>query len=403
MDSEQMSLLKTIVAHPRDVTAKLVFADWLDEHGKEGLAEAIRLHHSEYDRANGTIKAPTQFNPNSAISHAGIGAHAVVGEIPASVNVFRPDPGSERHTPIHYAVSIRTPRSLQRSEIDGVHLANFLTTDRHIAKRIAENIEPSSGERNSGYQNLMKHFAEREASEKPKQMSKNITMIVNDDGGTAGATPKVTKFSIDRLIENLDRLLSGKPKRFAKEPVNGLRMLPFQGGLIAKSKTTPNLEEGAEAHRAKPAMPLGAGPFVGTPDARGHGDGIVHRLTTPKGQLHPNPGKAAAERVTLQKSLLSMGVPVNHPKFGREAVTRWIEAAANVAREKPNDPVVSDYLKAAQDPGQMDFHGGEAPSDIVDDYPPTDRVTGYQLAETDTGSADGASDTAYQAADSATG
>src|SRR6187549_75632 len=39
---EQVAFLKAIVAHPADDTARLVYADWLQEHGDEEQAQFIR-------------------------------------------------------------------------------------------------------------------------------------------------------------------------------------------------------------------------------------------------------------------------------------------------------------------------------------------------------------------------
>ncbi len=198
--------------------------------------------------------------------------------------------------------------------------------------------------------------SKNEHKEKPMKLSEFLHKIKTYHGTNYAGDNASTPCAMQESRE--------EPEKFALP--GGLKMLPFQGGLIAKSKTAPNLEEGALAHKPKVGSEsvLGAGPFVGTPDQRGHGDGIVNRLTNTSGGLHNDPGKAVAERVAIQKSLIGMGVPVSHPKFGREATTRWIEAAANVAREKANDPVVSDYLQAAQNPGSMDITGKtESPLD----------------------------------------
>lgn len=41
--SEQVALLRTIAARPNDLTARLVYADWIQEHGEGAFAEFIRL------------------------------------------------------------------------------------------------------------------------------------------------------------------------------------------------------------------------------------------------------------------------------------------------------------------------------------------------------------------------
>ncbi len=41
--SDEDALLETIAAHPAEDTPRLVFADWLDEHGRHGRAEFIRV------------------------------------------------------------------------------------------------------------------------------------------------------------------------------------------------------------------------------------------------------------------------------------------------------------------------------------------------------------------------
>jgi uncharacterized protein (TIGR02996 family) len=43
MDAEERALLAAIIAQPDDDTARLVYADWLQEHGQEPRAEYIRL------------------------------------------------------------------------------------------------------------------------------------------------------------------------------------------------------------------------------------------------------------------------------------------------------------------------------------------------------------------------
>jgi uncharacterized protein (TIGR02996 family) len=42
MDAEERALLAAIIAQPDDDTARLVYADWLQEHGREERAELIR-------------------------------------------------------------------------------------------------------------------------------------------------------------------------------------------------------------------------------------------------------------------------------------------------------------------------------------------------------------------------
>src|SRR5688572_1051820 len=41
--SEESAFLRAIQANPTDATAKLVYADWLDEHGESEKAEYLRL------------------------------------------------------------------------------------------------------------------------------------------------------------------------------------------------------------------------------------------------------------------------------------------------------------------------------------------------------------------------
>ncbi len=141
-------------------------------------------------------------------------------------------------------------------------------------------------------------------------------------------------------------------RQYAKQ---GLRMLPFQGGLMEKANREPGLED--QHHDATPPIKAATpkGMFAGTAFERGPGDGIVHKMVA-GGTVSPH---AIAERVTLNKVLNGLHVPINHPEFGREAATRWVEAASHVMHTSPHDPVVTDYLKAAADPARMDLQTGE--------------------------------------------
>ncbi|MCI0701325.1 MAG: TIGR02996 domain-containing protein [Planctomycetia bacterium] len=52
--SDEAAFLRAIQANPADSTAKLVYADWLDEHGEQERAEYVR----DFARRDGTYKPP---------------------------------------------------------------------------------------------------------------------------------------------------------------------------------------------------------------------------------------------------------------------------------------------------------------------------------------------------------
>src|SRR5829696_7436743 len=50
--TEREALLRAIIENPEDDAPRLVFADWLDEHGEPDRAEFIRLQIELYNGAN---------------------------------------------------------------------------------------------------------------------------------------------------------------------------------------------------------------------------------------------------------------------------------------------------------------------------------------------------------------
>lgn len=204
--------------------------------------------------------------------------------------------------------------------------------------------------------------------DEPVRMRRAAAKPIPHDPGTGVARAWVLRDNPgpDRILARFQRL--GDRFKFAEpEPrKGGLRMLNFQGGLVDKAKATGGLEDqhvgditDSRAMRPAPraaATQAGApGKFAGTPDERGNGDGIVHRLTDASGGLHPNSGAAMAERLTIAKVLRGLGVPVDHPQYGREAARRWIEAAANVMRERKGGMDADRYERAVADPARMNL------------------------------------------------
>lgn len=153
-----------------------------------------------------------------------------------------------------------------------------------------------------------------------------------------GAFPRRVGIGLPRGVSNTKKKSNkrrmARPGESQRLP-SGLRELPssrFGGSLMSKANAATEGQSPTPLAAPTPRT-IGSGPFVHTPDQRSPGDSPLYRFTNPQtGDLASTASEAARENRSIRWALHGIGAPISHRIYGQEALTRHIEAAANLLR-----------------------------------------------------------------------
>lgn len=156
------------------------------------------------------------------------------------------------------------------------------------------------------------------------------------------------------LIRN--ELMNVEPETAAK--ASGRRRMPiyphwYSGDPLLTTGKRRKFSH-AESAKVTPEFPFRPqGQFQNTPDFRSSGDGPRWRSRQPNGEPAKSILAAQAERSAIAKACAATGAPVGHSVYGDESLHRYVEATANVLRNQPGSPEAQEYLRATQNPNQI--------------------------------------------------
>jgi len=371
--NEMMGFHRAIAQEPNENSHKLIYADWLEEHGLPATAELIRRsangNDAERDWHRQVLSA--FYNSDEHEPWMSVRSHVYTGKD------TRPVVYLELHGRTREPERDNNGNITRDASADYTILAHHRTHDLNLAQRVFE--EHNADEQNG--RPYMESDVSEPTTERPI-FNKLLSRYRRDNPDALARTGVVAHLERTARFAKIDEARgfqfagdeSDQPLRAKPILRSGLVELPWGGSLMKKAADAPEfthapMQSASEASRTlaggipvRPASRVQRGPFTGTVDERRAGDGPVYALTTPRGTLAGTEAAALAEGQAMRKALRAIGAPVNHPIWAAPVIQNHTEAAANFLRTQPTHPASVRYRAAVADPRRLDLDELDAAS-----------------------------------------